>query len=125
MKDKLIRILAIAIAMMGVIHIIATFTPLISGGLETLTPAKQNAMIYMSLMCGMLLIVCGLLAALLCDKVKEYSFLRKPFLVISLALLADGIAAVVFMPHNPFAWVIFALIVCFEFVNLCIKLIVK
>ena len=54
---KSIRIFAMALATMGVIHIVATFTPLINGGLELLSPAKQQAMIYMSLMCGMLLIV--------------------------------------------------------------------
>ena len=36
-----------ALATMGVIHIVATFTPLINGGLELLSPAKQQAMIYM------------------------------------------------------------------------------
>lgn len=36
MTSKLTTILAIAIAVMGVVHIIATFTPLIGGGLEQL-----------------------------------------------------------------------------------------
>ena len=110
MKDRIVRILAIAVAVMGVVHIIATFTPLIGGGLEVLTQAKQNAMTYMSLMCGALLIVCGWLAALLHDKVREYTFLRTPFRIIIAALAIDGIAAVAYMNHNPFAWVVFLLI---------------
>lgn len=104
---KTIRIFAMAIATMGVIHIVATFTPLINGGLEVLSPAKQQAMTYMSLMCGMLLIVCGLLIAMLHKKVKEYPFLRRPYMLIYGALSVDGIAAVAFMPHNPFAWLVF------------------
>lgn len=51
---KNVRIIAMAVATMGVIHIAATFTPLINGGLEVLSPAKQQAMTYMSLMPGML-----------------------------------------------------------------------
>ena len=100
------------VAAMGVIHIVATFTPLIHGGLEVLSTAKQHAMTYMSLMCGMLLVVCGLLVAMLHHKVKEYPFLRKPYLLIYGALSIDGIAAVAYMPHNPFAWLVFILVVC-------------
>lgn len=108
MKDKLTRILSIAIAVMGVIHIVATFTPLI--GIDQLPEAKQNAMTYMSLMCGAMLIVCGLIICMLHGKLKANYFLRKPYMVILAALLADGIAAVAFMFHNPFAWALFILI---------------
>ena len=99
-----------AVATMGVVHIAATFTPLINGGLEVLSPAKQQAMTYMSLMCGMLLIVCGLLVAMLHSKVKEHPFLRRPYIVIYGALSVDGIAAVAYMPHNPIAWMVLTLV---------------
>ena len=99
---KSIRIFAMALATMGVIHIVATFTPLINGGLELLSPAKQQAMIYMSLMCGMLLIVCGLLIAMLHKKVKEHPFLRRPYMLIYGALSVDGIAAVAFVGLREF-----------------------
>ena len=105
-----IRVIAMAIATMGVIHIAATFTPLINGGLEVLSSAKQQAMTYMSLMCGMLLIVCGSLVAILHNKVKEHPFLRRPFNLIYGALSIDGISAVAFMPHNPFAWLVLILV---------------
>ena len=68
--------IGLAVAAMGVIHIAATFTPLINGGLEVLSPAKRQAMTYMSLMCGILLIVCGLLIAMLHVEVKEHPFLQ-------------------------------------------------
>ena len=101
-----VRMIAMAIATMGVIHIAATFTPLINGGLEVLSSAKQQAMTYMSLMCGMLLIVCGSLVAILHNKVKEHPFLRRPYMFIYGVLSIDGISAVAFMPHNPFAWLV-------------------
>ena len=107
---KYIRIIAMAVATMGIIHIAATFTPLINGGLEVLSPAKQQAMTYMSLMCGMLLIVCGLLIVMLHKKVKEHPFLLKPYMLIYGALSIDGISAVAFMPHNPFAWLVLILV---------------
>lgn len=117
MREKLVTILAIAVAVMGGVHIVATFTPLISGGLEVLPQARQNAMIYMSLMCGALLIVCGLLVFLLYNRVKEHSFLRLPYRIILVALVVDGITAVGFMSHNPFAWVVFVLIICLAIVT--------
>ena len=76
-QTNYVRMIAMAIATMGVIHIAATFTPLINGGLEVLSSAKQQAMTYMSLMCGMLLIVCGSLVAILHNKVKEHPFLHR------------------------------------------------
>ena len=105
-----VRMIAMAIATMGVIHIAATFTPLINGGLEVLSSAKQQAITYMSLMCGMLLIVCGLLIVMLHKKVKEHPFLLRPYMLIYGALSIDGISAVAFMPHNPFAWLVLILV---------------
>ena len=71
-----IRVIAMAIATMGVIHIAATFTPLINGGLEVLSSAKQQAMTYMSLMCGMLLIVCGSLVKIRCFFFGQIAFVN-------------------------------------------------
>ena len=47
------RIIPILIALMGFIHIGATFSPLISGKLGALDTNTYHAMIYMSLMCGL------------------------------------------------------------------------
>ena len=117
MKDKIIKTLAIAIAVMGLIHIIATFTPIIGGELEKLTCAKRFAMLYMSLMCGALLVVCGTLVALLNGHVKEHRFLRVPYGIVMAALCADGIMAAAFMTHNPMAWVVLALVACLQLVT--------
>ncbi|MDO4819761.1 MAG: hypothetical protein Q3994_05230 [Prevotella sp.] len=117
MRERLVTIFAIAVAVMGGVHIVATFTPLISGGLEVLPQARQNAMIYMSLMCGALLIVCGLLVSLLHNRVKEHSFLCLPYRIVLITLVVDGIAAVGFMSHNPFAWAVFVLIICLAIVT--------
>lgn len=105
-QSNYVRMIAMAIATMGVIHIAATFTPLINGGLEVLSSAKQQAITYMSLMCGMLLIACGSLVAIFHNIVKEHPFLRRPYMFIYGALSIDGISAVAFMPHNPFAWLV-------------------
>ena len=121
MKGKLATFLAIAIAVMGAVHIIATFTPLISGGLDVLPPAKQNAMTYMSLMCGALLIVCGLLVGILQSRVKEHPFLQAPCRILLIALMADGISAVSYMSHNPFAWVVFVLVISLTVTSLCLE----
>ncbi|MCF0191706.1 MAG: hypothetical protein HUJ96_10650 [Marinilabiliaceae bacterium] len=122
MKTKAkIQILSISVALLGGVHIIATFSPLISGGLEVLTPAKQNAMTYMSLMCGALLIVCGLLVNALHSKVSEFRFLQTPWRIILVALSVDAIAAVAFMPHNPFAWLTFVLVASLVIASLCRK----
>lgn len=53
------KILSFSVAIMGLIHICATFSPLIAGKLESLDPKTYNAMIYMSLMCGGFLIALG------------------------------------------------------------------
>lgn len=103
---KIIKILSILVALMGVVHIGATFSPLISGKLVHLEVGTYHAMIYMSLMCGLLLVVLGGYIAWAIDKVTNNPILKPTLQVSSVLLLIDGIAAVCFMPHNPFAWTI-------------------
>lgn len=112
MMKKLIRIsnyIAISILIMGIIHNIATFTPLIQDGLEGLSKSNLHAMTYMSLMCGTSLILSGLLLIILLKKVEQYRFLNSTILLISYFVLVNGIAAVAYMFDNPFAWVILVL----------------
>lgn len=112
MMKKLIRIsnyIAISILIMGIIHNIATFTPLIQDGLESLSKSNLHAMIYMSLMCGTSLILSGLLLIILLKKVEQYTFLNSTILLISYFVLLNGIAAVAYMLDNPFAWIILVL----------------
>lgn len=99
------KIFAIAILVLGIIHDIATFTPLIKGGLASLAPADLNAMIYMSLVCGTSFILSGVVLALLLKKVEQYAFLTSAILVIGIFLLLSGLLSVVYMFDNPFAWI--------------------
>ncbi len=107
--NRLTKILAIGIALMGVVHIAATFSPVILGKLSPLAPSMQHACIYFSLMCGLLLIVGGIVTYLLSEQVTKHTFLRAPYWVLLSAMAIDGILSVCFMPHNPCAWVILAL----------------
>lgn len=91
---------------MGVVHIIATFTPVIAGKLEPLNESGRLAFTYMSLMCGMMLVLGGSVVCMLTDKAKDHAFLRKPYMLSLMLLAVDGILAACMMPHNPCAWVI-------------------
>jgi hypothetical protein len=99
------KILAIAILILGIIHDIATFTPLIKGGLVCLAPGDLNAMIYMSLICGTSFILSGLMLILLLRKVEQYAFLTSIIVVIGIFLASSGVLSIVYMFDNPFAWI--------------------
>ncbi len=100
------KIISILIALMGLIHIGATFSPLISGKLAPLDAGTQNAMIYMSLMCGLLLVSLGSYAAWAICKQSDNPILKPTIRIVFTLLLIDGVSAICFMPHNPFAWAI-------------------
>lgn len=110
-RQRIIKLLSIGVILMGVIHDVATFTPLITGKLAALDGGAQCAFTYFSLMCGALLMVGGAIIFMLTDKIEEHAFLRKPYIFMLVVLALDGIFAVCFMPHNPFAWIIFVLTV--------------
>jgi len=104
-----IKILSSLVVIMGIIHIGATFSPLIGGKLESLDPRTYNAVIYMSLMCGGFLIMLGAYLVWAIDKIYSHPILKNPIRILSLALLVNGVSAIYFMPYNPFAWVTFFL----------------
>lgn len=106
---KLKKYLALGLALMGLVHIAATFTPVIAGKLEALDMGAQRAFLYMSLMCGALLLLGGMILYLLLDKKPQTPFLKRPLLLVELILALDGILAAVMMPTNPCAWVILVL----------------
>lgn len=54
---------------------------------------------------------------LLSGEIKEYPFARKPYMLALVILIIDGVLAVCYMPHNPFAWIIFALTMGLLFSN--------
>lgn len=117
-RQIIVKALSIGIMLMGIVHIAATFTPLIAGKLVLLPEATQDAFTYFSLMCGALLVLGGSVTYTLSGKTAEYVFTRKPYFLALSILNVDGVLAVCCMLHNPCAWIIFILSICLLFVNL-------
>lgn len=109
------RITSILIALMGFIHIGATFSPLISGKLKALDTNTYHAMVYMSLMCGLLLVSLGSYIAWAIGHPYIYPQHKLTIRIAATLLLIDGVSAICFMPHNSFAWAIATLCII-EFV---------
>lgn len=116
------KIFTIAILILGIIHDIATFTPLIKGGLACLNPGDLNAMIYMSLICGTSFILSGLILVLLLKKVEQFVFLSSPILLIGVFLAISGILSIVYMFDNPFAWIALLLNLSMFIITIGLKL---
>lgn len=108
-RQNITKTLSLGIIFMGIVHIAATFTPLIADKLALLPDSAQDAFTYFSLMCGALLILGGGVIYSLSGMIKEYAFAQKPYMLALATLDIDGILAVCCMRHNPFAWIIFAL----------------
>lgn len=112
-SSKIIKIgrpIAMAVLILGIIHNVATFTPLITEGLACLDQMNLKAMTYMSLMCGTSLILSGALLLAMLKKTAPINQFRVPILIVGVFLAINGILAVVYMPENPFA--LLALILC-------------
>lgn len=106
------KIIAVLIAILGIIHVGATFSPMIAGELGCLDAGMYDAMIYMiymSLMCGTLLILCGLLLFLMLGKMQEIPYMKKLSLIVSIFSNINGVLSVIYMYDNPFAWAVFVL----------------
>ncbi len=106
--NKLITIgkpVAIATLVLGIIHVTATFTPLIQEGMACMDLGSIKAMTYMSLMCGGFLVLSGLILFMLLKKLGQFLFLILPILAISIFDGIGGILAVYYMFDNPFAWI--------------------
>lgn len=116
-RQNITKALSIGIMLMGVVHIAATFTPLIADKLAMLPDGTQDAFTYFSLMCGALLILGGSVTFSLSGKIAEYDFVQKPYMLALAILNIDGILAVCYMQGNPFAWIIFALTMGLLFAN--------
>lgn len=116
-RQKLTKTLALCVMLMGLIHIAATFTPLIADKHATLPDESRDVVTYFSLMCGALPLLGGYILYTFVGKLQDHPFLRKPY-ILALALLnIDGILAVCFMRSNPFAWIIYALAMALLFAN--------
>lgn len=121
-RQNITKALSIGIMFMGIVHIAATFTPLIADKLALLPDSTQDAFKYFSLMCGALLILGGGVTFTLSGKITEYDFIQKPYMLTLTILSIDGISAVCYMQGNPFAWIIFALTMGLLFANVTLKL---
>lgn len=117
-RQNVTKVLSIGIMLMGIIHMAATFTPLIGAKLALLPKGTNDAFTYFSLMCGTLLILGGGIVYTLAEKVAEHPFVRKPYIFTLMVLSMDGVLAVCYMRHNPFAWIILALTICLLFANI-------
>lgn len=110
-RQNITKALSIGIMLMGIVHIAATFTPLITDKLVLLPDSAQDAFTYFSLMCGALLILGGGVTYMLSGMIREYAFVQKPYILALAILNIDGILAVCYMQGNPFAWTIFLLVI--------------
>ena len=99
------KVIALLILVLGVIHNIATYTPIIQGGLSCLAIPDLKAMLYMSLVCGTSLILSGLLIYLQLGKIQEHPILLFSTLLIGIFLTVIGVFSVYYMFDNPFAWI--------------------
>lgn len=116
-RQNIAKTLSAGIMLMGIVHIAATFTPVIADKLAMLPAETQGAFTYFSIMCGALLILGGDIIFTLSEKVAEATFVRKPYILALAILNIDGVLAICYMRHNPCAWIIFALTMCLLLVN--------
>jgi hypothetical protein len=105
----LARLLSFAVLVMGLIHVGATFTPLIQAPFAALDADGLKAATFMSFLCGGFFILSGWLALMLLSKANAYRFLTRPLLVIAVFDAVGGVLAASYMLHNPFAWIILIL----------------
>jgi hypothetical protein len=115
------KILAFSIAMLGAVHDVATFSPLIQDDLTCLKPEALHAVIYMSLICGTSLILSGIILLILLKSAKKIPSLTHPMLITGIFLFFNGILSVVCMYNNPFAWIALLLNTAIFLVTLALR----
>ncbi len=111
-------ILAFSVIILGVIHDIATFTPLIREGIKSLSKDNFDAVIFMSLGTGTSFILAGLLLFTVSDIKLSFTKLVLP---VNVFLLFLGLLAPIQMPDNPFAWLSCAVMVLLFLVSFAMK----
>lgn len=109
MNIRFTKLLAIGTTLMGLIHIAATFTPMITDKLALLPEGAQDVFSYFSLECGALLILGGGVTYMLSGITDMEPSVRKTYILALAILVMDVVLAVCYMPHNPFAWMTFVL----------------
>lgn len=101
---KSYKILSFLVIILGIIHDIATFTPIIREGLTKLPRAEFDTVIFMSLGTGTSFILAGLLLFTVYNIKTAFDRLVIP---VNTYLSFMGVMAVILMPANPFAWITF------------------
>jgi hypothetical protein len=112
---KSYKVLSFSVIILGIIHDIATFTPLVRRGLATLSKADFNAVMFMSFGTGTSFILSGLLLFTVYNIRTAFDRLVLP---VNTFLSFMGILAVVMMPLNPFAWISFIVMILLFVVSL-------
>jgi len=118
------RFIAVLILILGIIHNIATFTPIIQSGLGCVSEGTFNVMMYMSLICGTSLILSGLLIIVIVNKLVQYPFLGLLLTIIGVFLCMNGGLAIFYM-SGPSAWAVFLLSIAMFGVILRLRQVVK
>lgn len=118
MKKRFVKVVAACEAVMGFVHIASTFTPVIAGKLEPLGETAQRAFVYMSLMCGAMLVMGGSVVCMLADKRNEHWWVERPYWLCVWLTVINGLLAVCCMPHNPCAYIVMCLAVTMAFMSM-------
>lgn len=98
------RLLAVLTIILGGVHEVMTFQPMIADGLKGLSEEWRQTFTYFSLGCGGMLLLSGFLFLMLLGRVERPEFLAAPLVAIGVFATANGLLAVGFMLRNPFAW---------------------
>ncbi len=121
--EKLISLgtsVAYAILILGIVHDIAIFSPLVLG-LTCLKPSDLKAMVSFSVVCGASFVMSGLILILLLKKIQQYPFLISMIFIVCVFLAVGGLLSVVYMLVNPFAWIGLLLNVSMLFITIGLK----
>lgn len=115
------KMISIALILLGVIICVATFT-YFNQGLAGLSTQTHHEALYSNLICGLSFLFSGVLLAVMFPKAEHHPALANPILILGIFVCISGIAAVVFMPHNPFTWIMALVAVPMFIDTLCLKI---
>lgn len=99
-------IVAVIVILLGIIHNIATFTPIIEEGFECVPAEAHQTLVFFSLGTGTATLLCGLLLLVLGNAIKAGAKKVKGALNLTVSfLLFIAAVAVICGTKNPFAYI--------------------
>lgn len=113
--------ISIALMLLGIVICVAAvayFREKLAG----LDPATVSEALYSNLICGISLFAGGLLLAIMFPKAEKHPVLAGPILILGIFVCVGGVAAVGFMPHNPFTWIMALICIPMFITALCLKI---